>query len=129
MINNVTLTGRLTKDAQIRKTTSGKSVASFTLAVDRNRKAEGQPSADYVPCVAWEKTAELIGQYCHKGSLIGVEGRIQTRSYDEPMTNRRAYVTEVLVSNMTFLESRNQTQTVVQEEPMVYVDPDEDLPF
>ena len=132
MINNVILTGRLTKDADLRKTTSGKSVASFSLAVDRGRKVEGQPTADYVPCVAWDKTADLLVQYCHKGSLIGVEGKIQTRSYEDPTSRKKVYVTEVVINNLTFLESKNQQQ---QTEPEQYDDPQvldidsDDLPF
>lgn len=131
MINNVVLTGRLTKDVQLRKTASGKSVASLTVAVDRGRRAEGQPSADYVPCIAWEKTAELLAQYCHKGSLIGVEGKVQTRNYQDPNTQKKVYVTEVVINNLTFLESKNQqTQTEPEQydEPLMDIDSD-DLPF
>lgn len=131
MINSVVLTGRLTKDVQVRKTASGKSVVSLTVAVDRGRKAEGQPSADYVPCMAWEKTAELLGQYCHKGSLIGIEGRVQTRNYTDPNTQKKVYVTEVVINNLTFLESKNQQQQTEPEqydEPLMDIDSD-DLPF
>jgi single-strand DNA-binding protein len=131
MINNVILTGRLTKDADLRKTTSGKSVASFSLAVDRGRKAEGQPTADYVPCVAWDKTADLLAQYCHKGSLIGVEGKIQTRSYEDPNSRKKVYVTEVVINNLTFLESKSQqTQQTEQFNDMPVMDIEaDDLPF
>lgn len=130
MINNVILTGRLTKDADLRKTTSGKSVASFSLAVDRGRKVEGQPTADYVPCVAWDKTADLLVQYCHKGSLIGVEGKIQTRSYEDPNSRKKVYVTEVVISNLTFLETKGQTQQTEQFNDMQVMDIEtDDLPF
>ena len=131
MINNVILTGRLTKDADLRKTTSGKSVASFSLAVDRGRKVEGQPTADYVPCVAWDKTADLLVQYCHKGSLIGVEGKIQTRSYEDPNSRKKVYVTEVVINNLTFLESKSQqTQQTEQFNDMPVMDIEaDDLPF
>ena len=131
MINNVILTGRLTKDADLRKTTSGKSVASFSLAVDRGRKVEGQPTADYVPCVAWDKTADLLVQYCHKGSLIGVEGKIQTRSYEDPNSRKKVYVTEVVINNLTFLETKGQAQQQTEqfnEMPTLEIDSD-DLPF
>lgn len=131
MINNVILTGRLTKDADLRKTTSGKSVASFSLAVDRGRKVEGQPTADYVPCVAWDKTADLLVQYCHKGSLIGVEGKIQTRSYEDPTSRKKVYVTEVVINNLTFLETKGQAQQQTEQfndMPVMDIEAD-DLPF
>lgn len=131
MINNVVLTGRLTKDADLRKTTSGKSVASFSLAVDRGRKVEGQPTADYVPCVAWDKAADLLVQYCHKGSLIGVEGKIQTRSYEDPTSRKKVYVTEVVINNLTFLETKGQAQQQTEQfndMPVMDIEAD-DLPF
>lgn len=106
MINSAVLVGRLTKDIEIRQTTSGSKTTSFTLAVNRTSKKEGQPDADFISCVAWNKTAELMAQYLHKGSLIGVEGRIQTRSY-ENQQGQKVYVTEVLVNMIQFLGSRN----------------------
>ena len=106
MINNVILVGRLTKDIEIRQTTSGSKTANFTLAVNRTSKKDGQQDADFINCVAWNKTAELMAQYLHKGSLIGVEGRIQTRSY-ENQQGQKVYVTEVLVNMIQFLGSRN----------------------
>ena len=83
MINRVVLVGRLTKDPVLRKTANGASVTSFTLACTRRYKQEGQPDADFINTVVWNKTADSVQQYTHKGSLIGVEGRIQTRSYDD----------------------------------------------
>ena len=106
MINNVILVGRLTKDPEIRMTQSGTKVCSFTLAVNRKVQAQGQPDADFINCVAWSKTAELMEQWLHKGSLIGVEGRIQTRNYDNQQ-GQRVYITEVVVQNVTFLEPKN----------------------
>lgn len=83
MINNVVLVGRLTKDPDIRNTQQGTVVASFTLAVNRNFKDQnGNREADFINCVAWRKTAELLGDHVKKGQQIGVVGRIQTRSYD-----------------------------------------------
>lgn len=105
MINNVVLAGRLTKDPEIRMTQSGTKVCSFTLAVNRKVQAQGQPDADFINCVAWSKTAELMEQWLHKGSLIGVEGRIQTRNYDNQQ-GQRVYITEVLVGSVTFLEPK-----------------------
>lgn len=109
MINNVVLVGRLTRDPELRKTQAGKSVTSFTVACDRRAKVEGQPTADFINCICWNKIADNVNQYTHKGSLVGVEGRIQTRSYDD-QTGKRVYVTEVLASSVQFLEPKT-TQT------------------
>ncbi len=106
MINRVVLIGRLTKDPELRKTQSGTSVVSYTIAVNRRSQTPGQPDADFINCVAWNKTAELMAQYLHKGSLIGVEGRIQTRSYDNQQ-GQRVYVTEVVTDSVQFLEPKN----------------------
>ena len=84
-------------------------MVSFTLAVDRNFRREGQPEADFINCVAWNRQAETMAQYLHRGSLIGVDGRLQTRNY-ENQQGQRVYVTEVVVDNFTFLESRAQSQ-------------------
>ena len=105
MINRVVLVGRLTKDPVLRKTGAGKSVVSFTTACDRKVKAKGQPTADFINCIAWNKVADLMAQYLHKGSLVGVEGRIQTRSYDD-QSGRRVYVTEVVADSVQFLEPK-----------------------
>ena len=106
MINRVVLVGRLTKDPVLRKTTNGASVVSFTVACNRLFKQEGQPEADFINTVVWNKTAESVAQYTHKGSLVGVEGRIRTRSYDD-RDGKRVYVTEVVADNVRFLDSRN----------------------
>ena len=124
MINRVILVGRLTKDVELRKTPAGNSVVSFTLAVSRRvskNNTTNQPTADFISCVAWNQTADLMKNYLHKGSQIGVEGRIQTRNYDDPnVPGRKVYVTEVVADNVTFLESRaasenrpTQTQSAV----------------
>ena len=105
MINRVILVGRLTKDPILRKTQSGFSVTSFTVACDRRIKTEGQPTADFINCVWWNKVADNTAQYTHKGSLVGVEGRIQTRSYDD-QSGRRVYVTEVVADSVQFLEPK-----------------------
>lgn len=106
MINRVVLVGRLTKDPVLRKTANGVSVTSFTLACTRRFKQEGQPDADFINTVAWNKTADIVQQYTHKGSLVGVEGRIQTRSYDDK-DGKRVYVTEVVADSVQFLESKS----------------------
>ena len=107
MINRVVLVGRLTKEPELRATPSGAKVCQYTLAVNRNRKAEGQPEADFINCVSWNKTAELMNQYLSKGALIGIEGRIQTRSYDNQQ-GKKVYITEVITDSVQFLESKTK---------------------
>lgn len=106
MINKVVLAGRLVKDPVLRKTANGASVVSFTVACTRRFKQEGQPDADFINTVAWNKTADIVSQYTHKGSLVGVEGRIQTRSYDD-QSGKRVYVTEIVADSVQFLESKS----------------------
>lgn len=110
MINRVILVGRITKDIELRKTPNGASVVSFTVACNRRSKAEGQPDADFINCVAWNRQADLMAQYLHKGSLIGVEGRIQTRNYED-RDGKRVYVTEVVAESVQFLEPKNAGQS------------------
>ena len=107
MINRVVLVGRLTRDPELRKTASGASVVSFTVACDRRFKSPGQPDADFISCVAWNKVADLMAQYLHKGSLVGVEGRIQTRNY-EAQDGTKRYVTEIIADEVEFLERAGQ---------------------
>jgi single-strand DNA-binding protein len=103
-MNKVILIGRLTKDPQLRFTSgTGKAVASFTLAVDRRYKKEGQQEADFIPVVVWGKQAESTANYVTKGKLVGVSGRIQTRNYDAKDGTKR-YVTEVVADEVQFLE-------------------------
>ena len=109
MLNSVCLIGRLTKDLELRQTQSGNCYVGFTLAVRRNFVKDGQPESDFINCVAWGKTAETMCNYLFKGSLIGVDGRIQTRNYDNQQ-GQRVYVTEVVCDSFTFLESRAQSQ-------------------
>lgn len=120
MINRVVLVGRLTKEPELRTTPSGSKVCQYTLAVNRNRKADGQPEADFISCVSWNKTAELMNQYLSKGALIGIEGRIQTRSYDNQQ-GHKVYVTEVLCDSVQFLEpKRNVEEQNRQSQPNTY---------
>ena len=100
-MNHVTLIGRLTKDPEVRYTQSGTPVGTFTLAVDRRVQKDKPKEADFIPCVVWSKTAEIVGEYCKKGKQVAVEGRIQVRSYDAKDGKR--YVTEVIVSNLELL--------------------------
>lgn len=105
-MNNANLVGRLTRPVDLRYTQTGIAYGSFTLAVTRKYKnKDGEREADFINCVIWKKGAELLANYTQKGSLIGVSGPIQTRSYDNQQ-GQRVYVTEVLVENFYFLESR-----------------------
>lgn len=107
MINNVVLVGRLTKDPDLRITSGGTSVASFTLAVNRNfTNQSGNRDADFINCVIWRKSAETLANYARKGTLLGVTGRIQTRNY-ENQQGQRVYVTEVVAEDFQLLESRS----------------------
>lgn len=110
MINNVTIIGRTTKDIELRATSSGTNNASFSLAVERNFKnANGEKETDFINCVAWRKTAEIVAQYAPKGSLIGVRGRIQTRNYENNQ-GVRVYVTEVVADEVQLIDTRNNNQ-------------------
>lgn len=141
MINRVVLTGRPTRDPELRNTKSGTSVCSFTLAVARNFKNKnGERGADFINCIAWRKTAEVMSQYVKKGSVIGVDGRIQTRSYDN-RDGQRVYITEVVVDNFSFLGgsdkngqvSKNNQSSNQNNDPFVSSKKeditDDDLPF
>ena len=105
-MNNVCLIGRVTKDVQERRTQNGTPVVSFTLAVDRRKKEDG---ADFIPCIAWDKSAETIARYVHKGDMFGVTGYIQTRSYEKD--GRRNYATEVVTTGFKFLERKRETSS------------------
>lgn len=110
MLNRVVLVGRLTKDPDLRYTASGIAVANFTIAVNRPfSNQQGDREADFINCVVWRKPAENLANYMGKGSLIGVDGRIQTRSYDG-QDGKRVYVTEVVADSVQFLESKNSNR-------------------
>lgn len=139
MINRVVLAGRPTRDLELKSINSGTSVCSFTLAVDRNFKNKsGQREADFINCVAWGKTAKIMSQYVKKGSVIGVDGRIQTRSYNN-RDGQRVYVTEVVVENFSFLGGSGKDDQVSKNNQSSNNDPfasskqadiaDDDLPF
>ena len=127
MINRTTLTGRLTKDVELRQTQSGTSVASFTLAVDRQfTNKDGSREADFINCVMWRKSAENFAKFTHKGALVGLDGRIQTRNY-ENQQGQRVYVTEVVADNFALLEKKNDQS---QNEPKKdEINIDDELPF
>ncbi len=138
-MNKAILIGRTTKEIDLRRTTNGNAVVSFTLAVDNpfQKDEEGKNTVDFINCVAWNKTAEIMDRYVSKGQKIAVEGRIQTRNYEDK-EGKRVYVTEVLVSNLEMLEyvkkdtAQEQNEgsystNVEQEEE--YEALDDDLPF
>ena len=121
-MNIVILIGNLVKDVELKATTSGKEVCSFTLAVQRNYKnADGKYDSDFINCIAYGKTAELVSKYTKKGDKISVEGKILTRSYEKD--GKKVYVTEILVSNIDFLAMRKETKQEVKEEPKQEIDP------
>lgn len=106
MLNRVVLVGRLTKDPDLRYTPSGVAVANFTIAVNRPfSNQQGQREADFINCVVWRRPAENLANFMSKGGLIGVDGRVQTRSYDDP-DGKRVFVTEIVADSVQFLESK-----------------------
>jgi single-strand DNA-binding protein len=111
MINRVVLVGRLAKDPELRYTTNGTAVTTFSVAVDRRfANQNGEREADFINIVTWQKLAEICANYLAKGRQVAIEGRIQTRSYDDKNGNRR-WVTEVVAENVEFLGSRDNNQS------------------
>lgn len=108
-MNAVILIGRTTKDIELRRTGSGTAVASFTLAVNRDFRTQDGQEADFIQCVAWKKTAELLEQYVHKGDRIAVSGSIRTRNYEDNH-GKKVYITEVLANHVEFLEAKKNSE-------------------
>ena len=126
-MNKVIFVGRITKDIELRYTQDQKAVAHFTLAVDRRKKGE----ADFISCVAWNRTAELLNQYCGKGSKIGIVGRIETGSYTARSGEKR-FTTDVMVEEMEFIESKKASDQKADSDGFVSAPEsveDEGLPF
>ena len=110
-MNKAILIGRLTKDPELRTTPTGRNVCQFSVAVSRNfTNANGEREADFINCVVWDKQAENLVKYQKKGNQIAVEGRIQTRNYDDK-DGKKVYVTEILASNISFLDSKGTGAT------------------
>ena len=116
MLNRVCLVGRMTKNPELRRTTNGTAVATFTLAVNRTFKTNDGQDADFINCVVWKRTAENVYQYCNKGALVSLDGRIQTRTY-ENSKKQRVYITEVIGETISFLESKNKRENNQQIAP------------
>lgn len=145
MINRVVLVGRLTRDPELKKTAKNNiAVVTFTIAVDNRFKgANGEKTASFIPCIVWKEAAENVARYTHKGSLVGVEGRLSQRTY-ESKDGRNVQVIEVICDSVQFLEPRNSGANRQQDNsipPFIdevaadgnknlsSVDLDDDLPF
>ena len=108
-MNKAMLVGRLTRDPELRHTTTGRAVCQITVAINRPfTSQDGQREADFINVVVWDKSAENVAKYVHKGSQVSVEGRIQTRSYDNT-EGKKVYVTEVIAQSVQFLDSKSST--------------------
>ena len=126
-MNKVILIGRMTKDCELKTTTSGKSVASFTLAVNRDFKnADGKYDADFINCVAFGQQAETISKYIHKGDRFCVTGKLSTRTYEK--NDSKVYVTEVIVDGFEFIENKKVKPTA-DVEVDDFESYDGDIPF
>jgi single-strand DNA-binding protein len=120
-LNEVILVGRLTADVEVKQTTSGLAVCSFTLAVNRRRSSDNaQQTADFISCTAWRGTAEFIGKYFKKGSALCIKGSIQTRSWQDQQGQKR-YATEVIVDEAMFVDSKSDASPQNQPVPAAYV--------
>lgn len=138
MINNVVLVGRLTRDPELRYTPSNVAVATFSLAVNRNFKNQaGDYEADFISCIMWRQQAENFANWLRKGALVGITGRIQTRSYDNQQ-GQRVYVTEVVAESFQLLEKKDNAANKASMENQIppsfeKTNPmdisDDDLPF
>lgn len=119
-MNRVIMTGRTTADAELKQTNTGKSVVEFSIAVNRAFKnANGERESDFFNCVAYNKTAELISKYVKKGDQLGVEGRLQTRNYTNK-EGKKIYVTEIIVENVEFLQTKKQEEEKPDAYPQFY---------
>lgn len=118
MINQVTIVGRLTNDIEVRKTPSGVSYARFTVACNRRFTSGDQKQADFISCIVWRQQADFIARYARKGSLVGVEGRIQTGNYTDK-DGKKVYTTDVVGDNVQLLETKkaNEERTGYQSSP------------
>ena len=108
MINNVVLVGRIANDPEMKYSTTGTAITTFRLAVDRGRKDQnGNDQVDWLSIVCFQKTAELVAQYLDKGSVVGIEGRIQSRQWEAPDGQKRSAV-EIVANHVSFMESKSE---------------------
>ncbi len=129
MLNFVSITGRLTKDPELRTTQSGTTVATFTIACERDLKNhEGKRETDYFDCVAWRSTGEFVAKTFHKGDGVSVTGRLQTRQYTDHDGNKRR-ATEIMVSNCYFQLTKAEVHTQTGTMPIIVDDDPDGLPF
>ena len=142
MLNRVGIVGRLVRDPELRKTASDRSVVAFTVALDNRTTNNGEKSTSYIPCTAWNSTAESIAKFMKKGSLVGVDGHLNQRSYTAN-DGRKVSVVEVIADSVQFLEKKNDSSVnssttsnndynrqMPEDEPVEGIDAsDDDLPF
>lgn len=142
MLNRVVIVGRLVRDPELRKTASDRSVVAFTVALDNRTTNNGEKSTSYIPCTAWNSTAESIAKFMKKGSLVGVDGHLNQRSYTAN-DGRKVSVVEVIADSVQFLEKKNDSSVnssttsnndynrqMLEDEPVEGIDAsDDDLPF
>lgn len=142
MLNRVVIVGRLVRDPELRKTASDRSVVAFTVALDNRTTNNGEKSTSYIPCTAWNSTAESIAKFMKKGSLVGVDGHLNQRSYTAN-DGRKVSVVEVIADSVQFLEKKNDSSVNSsttsnndynrqrpEDEPVEGIDAsDDDLPF
>ena len=125
MLNKGIIIGRLVRDVELRRTQTDKSVCSITVAVDRDFKSEGQPTADFIDVICFGKTAEFVSKWFSKGSMIVIDGRIQTRNWEDKNGNKRISV-EVVAERVNFGGSKKET---TEEEDFTEIEDDEVVPF
>ena len=132
MLNNIVIMGRLVKDPEMRTTTGGVEVSTFTVAVDRNYKQNGETLTDFINCQAWRQTAVLVNKYFAKGRMIAVQGRLQSRNFEDKNGNKRT-AWEVIADNVNFCGDKQQQKQdvpVKTDQTDITVDDDDDsLPF
>lgn len=128
MLNTVNIMGRLTRDPELRKTQTGVSVASFTLAVDRDFKSGDEKQTDFIDIVAWRSTAEFVSKYFAKGRMAVVSGRLQIRDWQDTKGNKRRSA-EIVADNVYFGDSKRDTDTAYTEPELTELEDDGVLPF
>ena len=131
MLNSITIMGRIGKDIELRRTNNGHAVCAFSLAVDRDYKENGNKATDWINCVAWRQNAEYVSKYGTKGRMVGLEGRLQSRSYEDKNNNKRT-AWEVMVNNLYFadkVDTASNTTGDTTTHEFAEIETDDDLPF